>query len=225
MSDHRYLIGSGYHAKLGSEEFAHLWHANIRQYAQPSEIVVIADSNSEFPRLDGVQSLKLSGNLGGCMDLIEGRKKHHFPGGPSAVMALALLAYISESDFVYQEQDCLAFGPWVERIYSQISEHGLICGKQQCWGLANCLFMVRHAYIPTFVRLYLETPPEDCVNMLCESKFKRLLDSRPTEWTTFGFGYDRDRPINFDDEVWYAQQFSREEMEELELRGLIKKSL
>lgn len=37
----------------------------------------------------------------------------------------------------------------------------------------------------------------------------------------FSFGYDRDRSVNFDDEVFYLQHIREEEMEELRKRGLI----
>jgi len=224
VNEHRYIIGAGYHERegRGDREFFRTWLDNTYDHANPVNVIVLADSGLHPRRSgDAVTVLQVSGNLGYHLDLIEGRKKHHFAGGPAMVMALAMIAYCDESDFIYKEQDCLWFGDCVGRMYAEIGDAGLICGRCEQFPVTNSLFLVKHAYIPEFVRLYLGTAPEHDEDQLCERKFERFVKELPTQWKTFSFGYDRDRPFNVKDPEFYIQQVTPGEMEVLKAAGLI----
>jgi hypothetical protein len=168
---------------------------------------------------DDPDLLILKGNLGHIGDLLEGRKPHKFCGWSMGVMTLALLAYQNETDFIYKEQDCLAFGPWVERLYSECGDKKVCFGKNGLMTCAQSLFLVKHDFIPEFVRSYLGTGPDAAT--MPETKFSNMAKVNQPNWTQFGFGVDRDRPIPWDDEVFYAQHLTRNELGELSKRGLI----
>jgi hypothetical protein len=159
------------------------------------------------------------------MDLVEGRKPHKFNGWMGAVLALALIAYNDESDFIYIEQDCLCFGPWVNKIYEELGDHGVAFGrKHQTAPWMPCsqsLFIVRHSYIPEFVRLILSTDAQNKEGELGEHKFERMAQEHPNEWKMFSFGYDRERPFNMEDAVFYIQHVTPEELDKLKEKGLV----
>ena len=119
MSNQRYMIGCGwFHSSKTPEserkKQAKRWIENIRRFASPKPecICVVGQGGCRFPE-SGVESVTVSGDLGNHNDLIKGVKKNEFNGWSGAVLALAMLAYNNESDLIFQEQDCLAFGDYV----------------------------------------------------------------------------------------------------------------
>lgn len=224
-----YLIGSGYHFKNGKDpDFPALWIANINRHAdpKPSRIIVISTGGRGLPFVrDDLQEIVLEGDLGHFMDLVEGRKPHKFNGWTGPVLAAALLAYCDESDFVYLEEDCLAFGPWVKQLYSEIGNAGVLFGhKHQSEPWQPCsqsLFLVRHSYIPEFAKLILQTDSQAKPGELGEHKFERMQQQFPDQWKFMSFGVDRCRPIPFDAPVFYVQQLHPDEIQQLKERGLL----
>jgi hypothetical protein len=57
--------------------------------------------------------------------------------------------------------------------------------------------------------------------MLPEDKFVKLEEQSPDIYGRLSFGVDRQRPIPWDDEAWYAQQWTQEELDEARRRGVI----
>lgn len=224
----RYLIGSGFIGKGAKFDFARLWLHNILTHTTSdlSRIVIMSVADSQLPfSCHEVDEIQLSGDLGHFMDLVEGRKNHKFNGWMGSVLALALVAYNDESDFIFVEQDCLCFGPWVEQLYKEIESAGVLFGRKHetaPWmPCSQSLFMVKHSYIPEFVRLILSTDAQNKEGELGEHKFERMAQEHPDEWKMFSFGYDRERPFNMDDPVFYVQQLTHEEMGQLKERKLI----
>ncbi len=221
----RYFVGAGYHeGRDGRDErgFFPLWLANTKKHAEPSSrVVVIADSGAVPPFSGDYSLVPLTGDLGYHVDLLDGKKKHHFPGGPAVVLALAMIAYCDEADFIYKEQDLLWFGDCIGEMYRQLGDGGIIFGKNEAFGVANSLMLVKHDYIPTFVRLYLGTLPENDESQLCERKFGELLKLYPRKWKQYDFGYDRDRPFDVKAPAWCVQQLTPEELALLKREGLI----
>jgi hypothetical protein len=227
----RYLIASGYvdipHGARGA--FARLWLNNIMRYAnpKPSRIVVTSARGDRlpfmiYPLLDEV---RLEGDLGGFMDIVEGRKPHALSGWFGSVLLGAMAAYNDESDLIYLEQDCLAFGPWVQKLYDEIGDAGILFGRKhlsepwQC--CSQSLFLVKHSYILEFVRLIISSPPMKEPGQLGEHKFERFGQENPEKWKMMTFGVDRERPIPYEDPVFYAQQIKPEEIAELTKRQLL----
>jgi hypothetical protein len=167
----------------------------------------------------------LSGNLGHGGALLSGEKKHLLCGWSAAVLSLAMMAYCNDSDFIYKEQDCLAFGPWVEQMYADMGDKNMVFGRAMksspYMPCAQSLFLIRHKFIPEFVKNYIALGTDAQIDNLPEHKFVKLESSSPNDYARLSFGYDRERPINYNDRVFYAQKLTLHEMHELSSRKLI----
>lgn len=228
----KYLLGCGYFQKGGaqagvsgqdSRTFMEIWHANNVRYCNPApeKTVCVAVGGCVPPELPGVQVVKLDGNLGHADDLLYGRKPHFLPGGPSIILALAAIAYCGEYDLIYKEQDCLAFGSWVERIYADAGDKGCIFGWCRMMGATCPLMLIKHHFIPHFLHGYLGLGDERDFSRLIEFKLAKLKENHPENFGLLSFGYDRDRPFNPSDPVWYVQHLSVDELTQIKSLGLI----
>lgn len=223
-----YLIGSGYYHGVGkaleTESFYKTWLKNVQQTGV-KEIVIIANGGCRVPMLrsapPGLSVVSLSGNLGHVGQLLSGEKPNEFGGWSGSIMALAMIAYNAEKDFVFVEQDCLMFGPCIQRMYDEIGDGGVIFGSNKFMECAQSLFLVRYRYILDFISLYLTTGAENDHFNLPEHKFSRLQKQYPSEWKRFSFGLDRDRPLTLEAPVWYVQQLTADELTMLKEKGLI----
>lgn len=220
-----YLIGTGAY-KVGWD-WGHIWYSRVQPYIQGDSILCFSDRESRFILHDhDAPWVRLDQNLGHVGDLLSGAKKNDFCGWSATVLGLAMTAYASGQDLIYVEQDCLAFGPWVEQMYSDMGSGDMVFGramKSSPWmPCAQSLFLIRHSFLPHFVAQYLYMGPDGSLDNLPETKFVKLeAQNSPGRIRRLSFGYDRERPINFDDKVWYAQKFSREELDELRRRKMI----
>lgn len=230
---HRYLIGSGFFCNDEADprwDFANIWLANTKKYAQPSRIIVISTNGSlplqgPFKAAEGCDVIRLGGNLGHFMEIVNRQKPHKFSGWFGDLMALAMLAYCDEADLIYKEQDCLAFGPWVERMYADIGNAGVLFGYKhrsppwQC--CSQSLMLIRHRYLPDFVNIITGSAHQAEPGQLGEHKFEQFQQRWPDEWKHMTFGVDRERPLPLDDEVFYCQQLKPDELQALRDKGLV----
>ncbi len=222
----KYTIGTGFFnpPEGKHDQFFDIWWENTMKYAKPERVIVLANGNSIMQKYVPGEWINLPGNLGHTHDLTNGRKPYDWCGWSMAFFTLAMLAYCNETDFFFKEQDCLAFGPWVQQMYAEIGDKKCIFGsskfphQQAC---AQSLVLVKHSFIPEFVRLYMGTGSERLKENECELKFARLEREHPDHFCRFCFGVDRDRPLPFDDVVWYCQQLKPDEVDGLRSRGLI----
>jgi hypothetical protein len=224
----RFLLGTSFFdgGKPERQETARLWVENIaRMDVKPTKIVAIGEGGARVPSFWG-DVVRLTGDLGHIHQHLDGGPKSHhaFTGWSASVMALALLAYIDEADFVYRESDCLAFGPWVAQLYRDCGDHGWVFGqkmKSAPWmACAQSLFMVKHSMIPNFVRGFLINGPENDRARIGETRFIRMEDTLGRAGR-LSFGVDRERPIPWDAPAFYFQQPTRAELEEAARRNLI----
>ena len=233
-----YLIGSGYiqNAKtpIPANEFADTWMQNIIHYARPlpdKVIVVTANNAAPFYR-SPVDVIVCPGDLGHIKDKQEGRKNFDLVGWTPPMIATAMIAYNAVLDFIFVEQDCLAFGPWVERMYQDLGNGDWVIGRPLVTDkhvpATQALFLVRHAAIWRFVRDYLAFGPdindwrmETKDRLTGERKFALMRKRAPDKVKELSFGVDRDRPIPWSDPVWYCQQWKRSEFEEAKRRGIV----
>jgi hypothetical protein len=219
------LIITGYHQTAATDRgFAYHWYLNTTK-SYTGQIFVFETAHSFFPDFLGVVKIPTNYNLGHVGDLLNKSICHEFCGWSASVLAGALLAYNCGKDMLYKESDCLAFGPWIAQMYADMGEGSFIFGaKHQSPPWMPCsqsLFLIRHSYIPTFVQRYIAMGTDASVSNLPEHKFVRLEEMDWDKVKRLSFGYDRERPINYEDKVWYGQKFTSTEMEELKNRGLI----
>lgn len=216
----KYLLGTGYHEREGSFEFAKIWRENAVKAHPNARILCIADSGA-IPPYPKEEVISLTGDIGHIGDLLHGRKQYEFCGWTMVVLTLALLAYQDERDFIFREQDVLEFGGTLFQMERQIGNAGIIFGKSELHACAQSLFLIKHWYLPEFVRQYLSTGPENHKDNVGEIKFRKLMAENAHAWTQFDLGVDRERPLPFNAPNWYCQQLTKEELDELRKRGLI----
>jgi hypothetical protein len=213
------MIVSGYHPYPGSEWFAKVWWKQLCKTTTRRAVIL-----SAYPSPVETTSLEwilLRGDLGNCGQLLRREKPHYLPECPAVWLAGMWLAYLAEQDFIYLEQDALAFGGWIEALYSEIGHRQALFGKSAIHGTATSLFIIRHAFIPQFCREYLFEGPEDHRNRIPELKVNRIIQRNPDDMGYYSFGHDTSRPIDTTQPAFFAQKFTPAELRELSQKELL----
>lgn len=228
----KYSLCSGYYR---DPAFAALWQRNVKRYAspKPENVFVLSVGDIAWPNFIFANGSQLiaKNNLGHVGELLNG-KDREFCGWSAAIMTLAMASYANETDMIFLESDCLAFGPWVEQCYKDMGDGDFVFGhKQESEPWMECsqsLFLVRHRFIPVFVSEYLalgderHTDAEGKHDNLPERKFVKIETKFGTEMVKrLSFGVDRCRPIPYDSPVFYCQRLTPEELTLLKERGLL----
>ena len=228
----KFTLGTGYYR---DPEFTQkYWLPNVMKYCQPlpESVVAICVGGAKFPLISvgKLSSVLLTGNLGHVGDLLNG-KDREFCGWSGAVLSLAMIAYCNETDFLFLESDCLAFGPWVEKTYEDMGAGDMVFGgKMESEPFMYCaqgLFLIRHSFIPRFVSEFIQMGPDDRRNAegktdnLPEDKFHRLREAMSDRIKSLSFGVDRCRPIPYDSPVFYCQHLTQEELKTLHEKNLV----
>ena len=222
-----YLLGTGYYGHPGSEVTRLRWCENVKRYAQPqpNRITTLCVGGLICPNGAHGECIDLDGNPGHVGQLLSGEKPHDFCGWSASVLALAMIAYCNETDFVYLEEDALAFGPWVQKLYEELGDGDFAFGHTMTsppyMACSQSLFIVRHRFIPQFVATYIQLGKDGDPENLPETKFLRIEEKFPAKCRRLSFTVDRERPLPYDAPVWSAQKFTQDELAELRNRGLI----
>lgn len=231
----RYLLGTSFFdSGKGGTEFRRelLGHWTTRAMAldvKPQRVVVVCENDSlPVVQVDaaGFETLMLPGNCGHVGDHLNGTKKMEFTGWSASMLLLAMAAYTAECDLVYSESDNLPFGPIVAQTYYDLGTACLVFGRKMISApfmpCSQAWFLVKHSFIPTFVRTYLGLGRDGDVRSLGEMKFIRMEERYGNSLVRrLSFGCDRERPIPWDDRVFFFQQPTPEEIAEAKTRGLL----
>ncbi len=145
----------------------------------------------------------------------------------------AMAAYNECCDFIYKEQDCLAFGDWANQLYKDAGMRPAALGR----GLmpphsqlksSQSLFMVKHSHIPTFIMHYISMGEDHAAGPTTgENKFRRMIEMYPSMYAVqSGWNLDRDRTVPFQKlkekgEPWAIQQVTPQEFEVIQSLNLI----
>jgi len=225
----QYSIATGFYAASDDQfkqDFFHIWYANTIRHADPVDVFVI-NAGSRFLDDAGGKWLNLSFNLGHVHDL-DANCHHHKLGGWSMSFLLgAMTCYANKCDFVYKEQDCLAFGDWVGQMYRDLDSGNkqMLLGRAQDsggQGLEQSLFIIRHAFIVPFVARYLDLKAHDGGprHVRPEMKFKYLREQYfGGEIGDLSFGYGRSRPSSLRETIFYIQQVGQTDLDALKAEG------
>jgi hypothetical protein len=214
----KYIIGTGYHnASEWDAKFFEIWKANTEKYTKDyyclSTITPAPCENNIF----------VKHNLGHIHNLIVDNKEG-LTGWGASFLALLLVAYNCGADFIYKESDCLWFGDIVNKMYDELGDGQMIIGKgmnsHPHMPCSQSTFLIRYSYILEFACLYLSLPRNE-KDYLPEHKFYDIYQNRPHEINMLSFGIDRERPICWDDDVWFCQQWTYDELNEAKSRGII----
>lgn len=232
----KYLLSSSYFHAPGVKWagwFFHVWWANVLAAdPRPEKVVIIAQAGCKVPSLKWnwrgrkimPEVINLTGDIGWCDHLLKGEKKVVMPACCASWLACAWLAYMNETDLVVLEQDCFAVGPWVERLYKDLGDKQAIFGESKMQGTASSLFLIRHAFIPTFVADYLAEGPQTHLQRISETCLHRIIERKPEQYTRFKFGCGKDKPMDIGDvkdkyNVRYFEKLTPAELLILEQQG------
>lgn len=221
---YNYVLGTGYHHRdIQDHEFSKLWWRRNYMDNDPQMPSLCVTTGPKKPLFPWDYIFIPGTNFGHVGDLLNGTRQGPLCGWSVCVLALAMNAFAMGRDLLFVEQDCLCFGPWIERVHQDIGDADIVFGPQMqsppYMACAQALFLLRHHAIPRFIEAYLAMPED--AELLPESKFAKL-DQHGIRVAHLSFGVDRERPIPWDAEVFYAQQMTPGELQEMEQRGLLK---
>jgi len=197
---------------LNAEDFFDIWKKNTKKYAPESEIRIIGPDSPSSK--DGIHIVSTYPNLGHVHDYIEGKREGIWCGWTAGIVVGMIDAYVNGWDFIYKEQDCLAFGDFVNKMKEENINSDITYGSCRLMGPAQSLFIVRNYIIPVIIGCLAQYKDKD---VLPEYKFQKLQ----VRQNRLSFGYDRDRPFNVHDSVFYVQQLTPTDLQILKNSNLI----
>jgi len=227
----KYIIGSGWYTEsIGgytrkgaghpfsrSLDFVKIWQDLLFKYCNPASVIITdSDSPIPYPNHDDIQVVKLDKNYQYC--------GNYFTGWMRGFLNGAMYSWLCEADYVYVEQDCIVLGDWINELQKLAEENNFSKfhpGKKAVWPIQVSLIYIPYEKIMEVisgitnsnnVAPWRDTPeghrPVD----------ERLLIHCGVEYKPFQFGYGRKRPIDWNDEILYAQHWTKEDIKELRKR-------
>lgn len=203
--------GRDYAMEQMTGEFFLEWVLRIRRELSPAKVLVVDSASPIQPVVDvGCEVLHLTENfLHACHCLTK------YCGWTRAFLAGAFYALMNDMDYVFLEQDVFFRGDIVQEAY----HHLRVTGAEYTHGTwshaygveQSFVLMLKDAILP-FINNYMAIPESDR-QMVPEVKFG--VAAEMMRFSPLPFGYGRERPINYDDPVFYVQQMSPEELERM----------
>ncbi|MDG6999357.1 MAG: hypothetical protein JRN15_09605 [Nitrososphaerota archaeon] len=231
--DHRYIIASGYYAdekktsqlvNITKEQFFPIWHANLMAHAQPVKTYVMNVSKRRAPgSYPGIDWIDIPHNLGHVNDFAAMNDFTTLSGWTMSALTGMMLAYSANADLIYVEQDALLFGDVVGQLYRELNTKNkqMLFGNGHTEGfIEQSLFICRREFLLEFVQQYLGFNCGDW-RIIPEHKWRTLMGRLPDKIGYYDFGYGRARPANFDDRIFFIQQPTDNEIEDLRKRNLL----
>ena len=216
-----YIIGSGYHCRSDwDSQFSRTWFLQTNRY--DADKFIVSTTNALPFCSSNIHEILVNNNIGHIGGLIA-NNTGGICGWSASVMLLAMVAYNAGKDLVYIEQDVLFKGDIVGQAYRDMGDRAMVFGRKMVskpfMSCSQSLFIVRHNFLLEFVSRYLALP--DDKDMLPEAKFVHLETQTPHKFARLSFGCERERPIPWDDELFYAQQITPSELQEAKDRGVV----
>lgn len=220
------LIGTGFWAK-DPEDFRvkkqfrdEIWLPNLH-----GRDTCAVDNNESGFALDESASnrvIKVRGNLGHVGSHL-GQYRPHLLGYSMSWIIPAMIAYSEHRDFIYLEQDALAFGDWERVMYDDCDKKQLAMafGEGSRWACCEqSLFLIKWDFITEAIWSYISIPEGDGL-VLPESKFE-IMEHKNMRVGRFSLQGGRERPLPMESKTFYGQKFSAEELDQLRIFELIK---
>ena len=198
-----FLIGTGFYAskqehRAKADEFL-CWQENT---GFNKEVVIVDNSDVGLWQFSPHRIIRVKKNLGHMS--APARHAGRFTGWSVSWIIPAMMAYSEGVDFIYKEQDCFAFGNWIE----EIQTGDFTVGRNSIMPCEQSLFFIRHGSILSVIQKYMAIERADTC---CSTEEKFVLCGA----TFHGLGCGRERPLTTDAKTWYAQKLTRKEINEL----------
>lgn len=173
-----------------------------------------------LPNVRVIPVLKNLGHIGQHLD----QYRPHLLGWSLSWILPALVAYSENRHFCYFEQDALAFGDWEQSIFDEMEKRELKMAFGQPSPVAVCeqsVFAIKHDFITEAIFKYMAIASGDGIrSTVPEIKFKMMMDN-DFRIGMFSLPGGRCRPLPMEEKTFYGQKFTREELEQLKVMGLI----
>jgi len=134
----------------------------------------------------------------------------------------AAYAYANDMDYLFVEQDCLVVG--LDKAVTMAREKGGIwygygsnASYRPCWA-ENCLIYVDNAYLLAFIRAMHAIKDTPDGKPFLEQRFHEELSRCEGHIHFWPFGCGRLRPIPWEEEIFYAQHLTDEELDKFKER-------
>ena len=202
----KYIIGTGFYSSGEFDDsFFSIWYKNTYKYANPEEVVVV---NSNCKKPEGAKGtwINLNRNPQHVRDMRD--QSISFGGWSISFIASATVALANNVDFIYKEQDCLAFGNWVHEIYRQAKEENLkmlVGVKNNPQKVEQSLIYVRKDFVQRFLSELYGIDRSD-INMRPEYKFLSIMERFPDSTGFLKIGTGCNRPFDVNKETFYIQR-------------------
>jgi hypothetical protein len=198
--------------RIRSQVFFDVWYEFVTRFTKPEKIIVVDSASPTRPQLEGksLEFLSMKRNFlhGMTCDTKYG-------GWTRAFFTGAFYALMNDAEYaVFIEQDCLPVGDGI--IESAIAHMG---DKQITFSIGGpnhsdqSLTILRADYILKFAQAFFALPYDDR-EMDTETKFMNVIKEHDS-FIELPFGYGRNRPINFKDNMFAAQQWRPDELAQL----------
>ncbi|MBK6765867.1 MAG: hypothetical protein IPG71_05910 [bacterium] len=211
--------------RIRTPKFFDVWYDCVTRFASPRR-VFIADSASPLkPDLTGksIEWVSLAQNFQHGMICVG-----KFGGWTRAFALGAMYAYLNDAEYsVFLEQDCLIVGDGIiERAIENMSRAEISYGGTSVVRIEQSFVIIKRDYILRFLNDFLGMKASDR-DVFTEVKFQRIQKREyalsfaglnNSRFIPLPFGFGRNRPIDFAERCFYAQQWSRAELEALNQR-------
>lgn len=187
---------------------ADYWELYIRRFVKYFK-VFLYESNCDLPTatLDGWEVQHAD-------KYIDTLPYHH--DWAASHIAGANYCYLNNFDFLYIEQDCLVYGldKIIDWARSNVLNIAYNCDQYSYapgWA-AHALVYSKWEYLPVYLNRMIQSGMKDTggIELKHEVMYNHLFKDDYTNWQ---FGYDRKRPIDWSQPMFYAQQLSDEEID------------
>jgi len=218
-------IGANYNEsddRIRTPKFFDVWYDCVTRFSKPLQIFVADSASPLKPDLTGkrVEWVNLERNFQHGMICVG-----QYGGWTRAFALGAMHAYLNDADYsVFLEQDCLIVGDGIiEEALAKMGNAKISYGASSPVRIEQSFVIIRRDYILDFLHGFLGMKQSDR-DLFTEVKFQRL-QKRARVFRAFGlpaagfaplpFGFGRNRPLDFTYSRFYAQQWSRAELEAL----------
>lgn len=200
--------------RIRTTAFFEVWYEFVRRFAKPEKIIIVDSASPVKPDLTGkdVEFVSLKRNFlhGMTCDT-------KFCGASRAILTGAFYSFINDAEYsVFIEQDGLIYG---DNIIEAAIDNLKAKGKSISFSLGGpnrsdqSLMLIHRDYFMKFLDAYLAIPQNDR-EMDTEDKFLQIIKEHDS-FAELPFGYGRNRPINFKDNMFSAQQWRPDELAQL----------
>jgi hypothetical protein len=215
------LIGTGFYANESTfdekADFLFQWINNTEN--ADFNIFIVDNCECSFRYSQDVvrtRYCRIKRNLGHASTPFHQVAKTPLLGWSISWIIPALIAYSEGCDFVYKEQDCLAFGDWLPIV----CQGRATFGQNSIMPCEQSLFYLRHDFILTFIRDFMCVPGHDA-QISTEDKFRKVMMNHGGDVKFHDLPGGRNRPVPDMTKPFYLQKITPEEMQALKTQGLI----